>query len=270
MDENKMEELEVAPIEERGDLDDVPVVADGEDNDQGTGGLVIDEEIPTENAGGLVIDGAEGIDSLIQDASNEAEFSHFEEEVALNDAPPPDLSQVGKRMDTEERWYVLHTFSGYESVAEDNLKKVVEKYKLQDRVKEIFIPTEDTIVERRGKKVIVPTKLMQNYIFVKMLYGDDLWHTITRTRGITGFAGPKGRPLPLSAREVVAMKLERKVNISVKIEEGDTIQVIDGPLAGQTAAVKSVDAAAKKCTVEVNMFGRPTSVELSFAQVKKI
>ncbi|MCL2851359.1 MAG: transcription termination/antitermination protein NusG [Firmicutes bacterium] len=233
-----------------------------------TGGLVIEED----NSGDE--DKATGgIDMLIEETSVEQEgsFTHVDELSAIaNDAPPPDLNQVGKRMDTEERWYVLHTFSGYENVAEENLKKVVEKYNLQDRVKEIFIPTEDTIVEKRGKKVIVPTKTMQNYIFIKMIYGDDLWHTITRTRGITGFAGPKGRPLPLSAREVIAMKLERKVNFNVQLEEGDTIQVIDGPLAGQTAQVKSVDAAARSCSVEVNMFGRPTNVSLSFAQVKKI
>ena len=250
------------------------------------GGLEITEQ-PVESTGGLEIteeSGEEdsdqstgGIDILIEEAGQVApteessgSFAHIDEGEKFNDAPPPDLSQVGKRMDAEERWYVLHTFSGYEAVAEENLKKVVEKYKLHDRISEIFIPTEDTVVEKRGKKVIVQQKLMQNYIFIKMIYGDDLWHTITRTRGITGFAGPKGRPLPLSTREVIAMKLERKMNFSVSIEEGDTIQVIDGPLAGQTAQVKSVDAATRKCSVEVNMFGRPTNVELSFAQVKKV
>ena len=112
--------------------------------------------------------------------------------------------------------------------------------------------------------------IMPSYIFIKMTYGDDLWHTITRTRGITGFVGPKGRPLPLTPREVIDMKLERKVNASVDINVGDTIQVIDGPLAGQTAAVDAVDAGNKKCTVSVNMFGRPTTVELAFSQIKKI
>lgn len=186
------------------------------------------------------------------------------------DTPPPDLSQVGKRMDSEERWYVLHTFSGYESVAEDNLKKVIDKYELKDRVKEIFIPTQDTVVEKRDKKVIVPVRTMPSYIFIKMIYGDDLWHTITRTRGITGFVGPKGRPLPLSNKEVMDMKLERKISQNVEVEERDTIQIIDGPLAGQTAVVITVDSANKKCSATVNMFGRPTNVELSFSQIKKI
>jgi len=188
----------------------------------------------------------------------------------ISDAPPPDTSMVGMRMDSEARWYVLHTFSGYEAVAEDNLKMVIEKYNLTDRVFEIFIPTEDAVVEKRDKKVLVSQKTMPSYIFIKMIYGDDLWHTITRTRGITGFVGPKGRPLPLTSKEVVAMKLERRVNASVKLEVKDTIQIIDGPLAGQTAVVTAVDAAANKCTATVSMFGRPTSVELYTTQIKKL
>jgi len=237
------------------------------------------EEISEEQGGGLVIDEETGEIGVIEKVKEEPaveEIEQVEEEqisqpaFSGSDAPPPDLTQVGKRLDTEERWYVLHTFSGYEAVAEDNLKKVVENYKLQDRVKEIFIPTEETVVEKRGKKVLVPQKTMPSYIFVKMIYGDDLWHTITRTRGITGFVGPKGRPLPLSQREVVAMKLERKLNISVNIEKDDTVQVVDGPLAGQVANVTSVDPEGQKCVVSVSMFGRPTTVELSFSQVKKM
>jgi len=213
----------------------------------------------------------ETLDTLIEEVSENTKNIEADAASSIDvDAPPPDLSQVGKRMDTEMRWYVLHTFNGYEAVAEDNLKKVVEKYKLHDRISEIFIPTEETVVEKRGKKILVPVRTMPSYIFIKMVYGDDLWHTITRTRGITGFVGPKGRPLPLTTKEVVDMKLERKVNISVDIAVGDTIQVIDGPLGGQTAVVGAVDAGAKKCTVTVTMFGRETTVEVTFTQVKKL
>ena len=227
-------------------------------------------EVEDENPSSLtdIID--EAVSSVEETKGDNSKASQTIASAPAYDAPPPDLSQVGKRMDTTEHWYVLHTFNGYESVAEDNLKKVVEKYGLQDRVKEIFIPTEEVVVEKKDKKVLVATRTMPSYIFVKMIYGDDLWHTITRTRGITGFVGPKGRPLPLSPREVISMKLERKVNINVELNEGDTIQVIDGPLAGQTAQIISVDVATKKCMVTVNMFGRPTNVELAFSQVKKI
>jgi transcriptional antiterminator NusG len=194
-----------------------------------------------------------------------------EKETHTSDLPPELNTSGNSRMDTEARWYVLHTFNGYEAVAEDNLKTVVKKYNLQDRILEIFIPKEDTVVEKKdGKKVIVENKTMPTYIFVKMVYGDDIWHTITRTRGITGFVGPKGRPLPLNSADVIKMKLERKVNINVKLEKDDTIQIIDGPLLGQTARVTDVDSAGSKVTVIVTMFGRNNKVDLHTTQVKKI
>lgn len=183
---------------------------------------------------------------------------------------PPELNVAGNnRLDTEARWYVLHTFNGYETVAEDNLKKVVEKYHLENRVLEIFIPTEDVMTEKKdGTKVINTQRSMPTYIFVKMIYGDDIWHTITRTRGITGFVGPKGRPLPLSNADVMKMKLERKLNTKVAFEVDDVVQIIDGPLMGQTARITEVDAANHKVTVMVDMFGRTNKVELHTSQIK--
>lgn len=185
---------------------------------------------------------------------------------------PPELNVAGNnRMDTEARWYVLHTFNGYETVAEDNLKKVVEKYNLQNRVLEIYIPTEDVMTEKKdGTKVITTHYSMPTYIFVKMIYGDDIWHTITRTRGITGFVGPKGRPLPLSNNDVMKMKLERRLNAKVAFEVDDVVQVIEGPLAGQTAKITEVDPANHQVTVVVNMFGRNNKVTLHTSQVKAI
>ncbi len=185
---------------------------------------------------------------------------------------PPELNTSGNsRMDEEARWYVLHTFNGYETVAEDNLKKVIEKYKLQDRVLEIFIPTEDIAIEKRdGTTVINSQKSMPTYIFVKMIYGDDIWHTITRTRGITGFVGPKGRPLPITNAEIMKMKLEKKVNVRTTIKEDDLVQIITGPLAGQTATVSSVDAVNHKVSVTVSMFGRINKVDLHTSEVKRI
>ncbi len=185
---------------------------------------------------------------------------------------PPELKVAGnQRRDSEARWYVLHTFNGYEAVAEDNLKKVIEKYHLEDRVLEIYIPTEDTMTEKKdGTKVIKSQHSMPTYIFVKMIYGDDIWHTITRTRGITGFVGPKGRPLPLSNADVMKMRLERKINAKVSFEVDDVVTIIDGPLMGQTAKITNVDAANHKITVMVNMFGRSNKVELHTSQIKAL
>lgn len=191
-------------------------------------------------------------------------------EIMENVEPAVEEVSQTKITDPNAKWYVLHTFSNYEVVAKDNLEKVVEKYGLGNRVFEILIPTEDTVVEKKDRKVLVAQKTMPSYLFIKMIYGDDIWHIITRTHGVTGFVGPKGRPLPLSPKEVIDMKLERKPNHQVKLDVRDTIHIIDGPLAGQTAVVTAVDPINGKCTATVSMFGRPTSVELYTTQIKKL
>ena len=159
----------------------------------------------------------------------------------------------------DAKWYALHTFSGYENVAKENLETVVTKFGLQNRIFDIIIPMESVVEEKNGKKKLVERKSMPCYIFVKMIYGDDLWHNVTRTRGITGFVGPNGRPLALTEEEVRKNKLEK-----IKIE------VIDGPLEGTIGQVQSVDAENGIATVLVEMFGREAPVDLDYTQMRKI
>ena len=172
------------------------------------------------------------------------------------------------RNSPDSKWYVLHTFSGYEQVAKDNLETVVEKFNLQDRIFDIIIPMEDVIEQTNGKRKLVSKKIMPCYLLVKMIYGDDLWHNITRTRGITGFVGPKGRPLALTEDEIRKMRLE-KVDINISLEVGDKIEVIDGPLMNMIGTVMAVDGENRRAKVNVEMFGRETPVDLDFSQIKK-
>ncbi len=172
-------------------------------------------------------------------------------------------------MSTEPLWYVLHTFSGYEAVAKQNLEQVVENGNLHDRIFEIVIPTEDVIEENDGKRKIVTRKSMPCYIFIKMIYGDDIWHTITHTRGITGFVGPKGRPLPLTEDEIRKMHLE-KVVVDFTLEVGDTVRIMSGALVNTECKVTKVDPEAQRCEVIVDMFGRETPLELDYSQVSKV
>lgn len=169
----------------------------------------------------------------------------------------------------EPKWYVLHTFSGYENVAKENLETVVDKFNLQDRIFEIVIPEEDVIEEKNGKKKLVTRKSMPCYLLVKMIYGDDLWHNITRTRGITGFVGPKGRPLALTEDEVIKLRLE-KIKVETDLEVGNKVEIVEGPLDKMVGTVVSVDPDAGVLTVTVEMFGRENNVELEFGQVRKI
>lgn len=169
----------------------------------------------------------------------------------------------------EAKWYVLHTFSGYENVAQINLETVVDKFNLQDRIFDIVIPMEEVIEEKNGKKQLVSRKLMPSYLLVKMIYGDDIWHAVTRTRGITGFVGPKGRPLPLTEEEIMKMRLE-KVEIDISLAAGDKVEVLEGPLNAMIGTVISVDMNNQKCRVNVEMFGRETPVDLGLDQIRKI
>ena len=122
------------------------------------------------------------------------------------------MAIVDKNIDKEPKWYVLHVFSGYENIAKQNLEITIEKYALQDRIFQIVIPMEDELVEKRGKKVLVPKKTMPGYMLVKMMYGDDIWHAVTRTQYITGFVGPKGRPICITDEEA-RLRTERQLTI---------------------------------------------------------
>lgn len=170
-------------------------------------------------------------------------------------------------IDKEAKWYVLHTFSGYENVAKDNLQQVVDKYNLHDRIFDIVIPMEDVLEEKRGKKVLVSKKMMPGYIIVKMIYGDDIWHAVTRTQYITGFVGPKGRPVCITEDEVIRLGLG-KVSVNIDVNVGDMVEIVEGPLQSFVGKVKSVDKDNLKVTATVEMFGRDSDVELTFSQIR--
>ncbi len=190
---------------------------------------------------------------------------------AINENKIDDTTEVKVESNmANAKWYVLHTFSGYENVAKENLEIVKDKYNLQERIFDIVIPMEDVVEEKDGKKKIVSRKVMPGYIMVKMIYGDDIWHAVTRTRGITGFVGPKGRPLHLTEEEIRKMHLEKNTVVDITIAENDKVEVIDGALNGFVGTIISVDRENAKCKALVEMFGRDTPVDLSLEQVRKI
>lgn len=169
----------------------------------------------------------------------------------------------------EAKWYILHTFSGYEQTAKANLENVVENGHLHDRITDIVIPEQEIVEEKDGKRKVKKVKTMPSYLFIKMLYGDDLWHTITRTRGVTGFVGPKGRPLPMTEDEIRRMHLE-KIAVKFELSVGEKVEIIDGPLQGNVAEIVAVDEENRKCKVNVSLFGRETATEITYDQIRKI
>ncbi|MDR0856311.1 MAG: transcription termination/antitermination protein NusG [Clostridiales bacterium] len=165
------------------------------------------------------------------------------------------------------QWYVVYTYSSYESIVKDSLEKAIEKNGLQDRILDIQIPMEDVVSERKGKHVIVQERKYPGYVFLKMRYANDLWRMVTDTRGVTSFVGPKGYPLPLTEEEVRRMHLEQTVQATNKFKPGDRIKVIDGPLEGFPGEIVEVDLAGNKCRVNLVMFERTTPAELSMSQI---
>lgn len=208
-------------------------------------------------------------DTLAQPEQNEvSQETQFSNEQVV-DADLMERIKANEEKLGKTKWYALHTFSGYENVAKENLETVISKFNLQDRIFDIVIPMESVVEEKKGKKVLVERKSMPCYIFVKMIYGDDLWHNVTNTRGITGFVGPNGRALALTDEDVRKNKLE-VIKVSVDVEVGDKIEIIDGPLEGTIGTVNAVNAETSTATVMVEMFGREAPVELELSQMRKI
>ena len=168
----------------------------------------------------------------------------------------------------QAKWYILHTYSGYENIVKANLEQMIENNGLQNQIIDIKIPTEQTIEERNGKKKAVETKIMPCYVFVKLIYSSELWYMLTyNTRGVTGFVGPQGRAWPLEEDEVKRLRLE-EAPVDLNVAIGDNIRVINGPFEGLIGVVKSIDATHQKVGLMLNMFGRDTPVDMDFAQIE--
>ena len=168
----------------------------------------------------------------------------------------------------EAKWYILHTYAGYENIVKANLEQMIENNNLQEQILDIKIPTEQTIEEKNGKKKAVENKTMPCYVFVKLVYSSQLWYMLTYTcRGVTGFVGEANKAIPLTDEEVRQMSLE-KHEIVVKYNVGETVKITDGPLASFTGIVEEIDPEKNKVRVVVSMFGRETPVELELDQVE--
>ena len=167
------------------------------------------------------------------------------------------------------KWYVIHTYSGYEAMVKDTLEKMVENSNLQEQILEIKIPMEQTIEEKNGKKKVVLRKILPCYVFIKLVYSNDLWFMITNTRGVTGFVGPQGKALPLSDDEVKRMRLETRMDV-VDFKEGDRVQIVSGPLNDFEGIILDLNLASQKAKVKVAMFNTETEVEVDFVQLKLV
>ena len=170
-------------------------------------------------------------------------------------------------MAEEEKWYVVHTYSGYENKVATNLEKIVENRKLHDWIHEISIPTETVVEIKDGQKKEVERKIFPGYVLVKMVMTDESWYVVRNTRGCTGFVGPNGKPTPLTDAEVAALGVE-KHPVEINYAVGDMVRIIDGPLENFSGRVDELDVEKNRVRVTVSMFGRETPVELELDQAE--
>lgn len=169
------------------------------------------------------------------------------------------------------KWYVVHTYSGYENTVKATIEKTVESRQLQDQILAVSIPLETvTEITESGVSKTFDRKVYPGYVLVKMLYSDDTWHVIRNIRGVTGFVGTSSNdPIPLDEDEVYAMGVEKK-EVVVSYHVGDTVRIMDGPLNSFTGKVESIEIENNSVNVVVSMFGRETTVEFELDQVELI
>ncbi len=169
------------------------------------------------------------------------------------------------------KWYVAHTYSGYENTVKATIEKTVQSRQLQDQILAVTIPMETvTEIAENGTSKTYDRKLYPGYVFIKMVYSDNTWHVIRNIRGVAGFVGASSNdPTPLTEEEVYAMGVEKR-EIVVNYAVGDTVRILDGPLTSFTGTVESIEVENNAVSVVVSMFGRETSVEFELDQVEVI
>ena len=167
------------------------------------------------------------------------------------------------------RWYVVHTYSGYENKVKTDLEKTIKNRELEDYFFDIIVPMEEQIEIKEGQRKTNLKKVFPGYVLVKMIVTEKTWYIVRNTRGVTGFVGSGTDPIPLTNEEIRNMGFETTI-INVDYEVNDSVKVVNGPLSGFIGTVQEINKEKNKVKVMVSMFGRETPVELEFSQVEKV
>ena len=170
----------------------------------------------------------------------------------------------------EAKWYVVHTYSGYENKVKANIEKTIENNKhLAEQILEVRVPMQDVVEIKNGVKKTVPKKMFPGYVLLNMEMNDDTWYVVRNTRGVTGFVGPGSKAVPLTEAEMKPLGIKTE-NVSIDFAEGDSIAVVAGVWKDTVGVVQKLDYGKQTATINVELFGRKTPVEISFAEVRKL
>ncbi|MDD3252754.1 MAG: transcription termination/antitermination protein NusG [Lachnospiraceae bacterium] len=170
---------------------------------------------------------------------------------------------------SEAKWYVVHTYSGYENKVKVDIEKTIENRNLHDQILEVSVPMLEVAELKNGVEKLADKKMFPGYVLIHMIMNDDTWYVVRNTRGVTGFVGPGSKPVPLGEEEMASLGFGKRETVA-SFEVGDTIVVTGGAWKDTIGAVKSINEGKKTLTINVEMFGRETPVELSFAEVKRM
>ena len=170
---------------------------------------------------------------------------------------------------SEAHWYVVHTYSGYENKVKVDIEKTIENRHLEEEILEVRIPMQDVVELKNGAKKQVQKKMFPGYVLINMVMNDDTWYVVRNTRGVTGFVGPGSKPVPLTEAEMRPLGIKEE-KVVVDFKEGDTVTIIGGVWKDTVGVIQSMNESKQIVTINVELFGRETPVEISFAEVKKM
>ena len=218
------------------------------------------EEMQNENELDLTLGSAEEENAQAAEAVNE--------DSAVSESIDATVESSEAHAHQNAHWYVVHTYSGYEMKVKANLEKTIENRHLENQIFEVRVPMHDTTEVKDGKKKNVSRKMFPGYVLVRMIMNDDTWYVVRNTRGVTGFVGPGSKPVPLTEAEMKPLGIRVK-NISVDFEVGDSVSVVAGIWKDTIGIVQKMDYSKQSATINVELFGRETPVEIGFAEIRK-
>ncbi|MCI6688946.1 MAG: transcription termination/antitermination protein NusG [Clostridiaceae bacterium] len=168
---------------------------------------------------------------------------------------------------SEASWYVVHTYSGYENKVKANIEKTIENRHLEDQILEVRVPMQDVVELKDGASRSVQKKMFPGYVLINMIMNDDTWYVVRNTRGVTGFVGPGSKPVPLTEEEMRPLGIHSE-SVQIDFAEGDSVVVIGGVWKDTVGVIQSINDNKQSATINVDLFGRETPVEISFTEIK--
>ena len=169
----------------------------------------------------------------------------------------------------EAKWYVVHTYSGYEKKVKANIDKAIENRHLEEQILEVRVPMQEVFEVKNGVQKQTMKKMFPGYVLINMVMNDDTWYVVRNTRGVTGFVGPGSKPVPLDDAEIDRMGIHN-TEVTMDFKVGDSVTVVSGVWEGTAGVIKSINEGKQSVTIHVDMFGRETPVELAFSEVRRM